>query len=118
MTTGSLPEPHPVPAPKPKPQPRSQDYPPSVREIEKRWTGLKPVDTKLLTAIRSHTSHSGWGVGQVSKKELADEIGSSIATVERHTKWLGQKHLLLRKTQGKVEKQASATGGPGPKDKN
>lgn len=118
MTTGSLPEPHPVPAPKPKPQPKPQDYPPSVREIEKRWKGLKPVDKKLLTAIRSRTSRSGWGVGQVSKKELADEIGSSVATIERHIKWLGEKHLLLRKTEGKVEKQASATGSPGPKGKN
>jgi DNA-binding transcriptional ArsR family regulator len=118
MTTGSLPEPAPVPAPKPRPQPRPQDYPPSVREIEKKWKGLKPVERKLLTSIRNHTSRSGWGVRQVSKKELADEIGSSVPTVERHLELLEEKHLLIRKTEGKIEKQASATGSPGPKGKN
>jgi hypothetical protein len=118
MTTGSLPVPQPVPAPKPKPQPKPQDYPPSAREIEKKWKGLKPIDKKLLTTIRTRTSRSGWGVAKVSKKELADEIGSSVPTVERHIDSLVEKHLLLRKTEGKVEKQGSAKGSPGPKDKN
>jgi len=118
MTTNSLPEPQPVPAPKEKPKPKPLDFPPSVREIEKRWKGLKSVDKRLLSAVRRRTSRSGWGWGRASKKELADETDSSVATVERRIKWLGEKHLLLRKTQGKIEKETSAKGSPGPKGKN
>src|SRR5712692_7140643 len=96
MTTGTLPDPKAIPPTSQKP---IQSIP-SAREI-RRWKGLKPVQRHILEYIRRGMGTKGYR--KASAKDLAEELGISRRTVQRNIDFLIEKHLLARRSYGKIE---------------